>query len=252
MVIFMNILKPLNIQNTSLDIKLINNDDQAFIKYIKENKIFLTQNQGNQCFATSAFYLLFSQAPFRHAVTGTYVAIFRTAFLIISLDNRNKSDIAKLLWNVLATQNDDVNWVHCLLSKLSEELGDGKQKDQHEMLTLLLEKLQEVILNYFVKFRTICKLSFRRIYYHRGFFTPSAPQPSSVHHACMRLQMMYLQILLSLQESLLMRKNKIWTILSKKSFLVQMPTVQSVTRRERLSLCIVPQIQDTLCIQISS
>ena len=57
------------------------------------------------------------------------------------LDNRNKSDISKLLWNVLATQNDDINWLRCLLFKVSTELGDGKQKDQHEMLTLLLQRL---------------------------------------------------------------------------------------------------------------
>ena len=162
---------------------MINNDDQAFIKYIKENKIFLTQNQGNQCFATSAFYLLFSQAPFRHAVIGTYVAIFRTAYLIISLDNRNKSDIAKLLWNVLATQNDDVNWVRCLLSKLSEELGDGKQKDQHEMLTLLLEKLKEVIFIILVNLE-------QHLYYHLGGYIttegssrlPRLNHPVSIMH----------------------------------------------------------------------
>ena len=129
---------------------MINSGNQAFVKFMKENKTFLIRNQGNQCFATSALYLLFSQVPFRHAVIGIYFTKFRTAVLAMILDKRDKSDISKLLWNVLATANDDVNWLRCLLFKLSPELGDGQQKDQHEMLTLLLEKLGEVFSNYFV------------------------------------------------------------------------------------------------------
>ena len=155
------------------------------------------------------------------------------------------------MWNIIATQNDDINWLRCLLLNLSEELGDGNQKDQHEMLTLLLEKLRKVIFNYFHIFRIILHLKFRRKYYHRISFTAPEPQPSSVHHAIMRLQTMCHQNLSSLPESLLMRKSKKWEILSTEPFLVQMQTVQPVKRGGRLFLCTVATIPYTWSIQIS-
>lgn len=45
-------------------------DDQKFVKGMKGASVYKVENQGNQCFATSAFYILFAQAPFRHAIIG--------------------------------------------------------------------------------------------------------------------------------------------------------------------------------------
>ena len=52
----------------------------------------------------------------------------------------------------MSTQNCDADWIRVLLMSLSEELGDGGQKDQHEFLTLFLERLKKVIILY--KYRT--------------------------------------------------------------------------------------------------
>ena len=134
-----------NIEYSS-GIEVVRSEDQEFIDYMKANPLYLIENQGNQCFSTSLFYVLFSQEIIRKAVIGTsYQILEQLPKLIFYVDNRNKSDICKLLWNVLATQNDYKDWLSPLLLNLSSDLGNGRQHDQHETITLLLEKLQQVI-----------------------------------------------------------------------------------------------------------
>ena len=53
-------------------------DNQDFVNQMKATSDFLVENQGNQCFATSAFYMLFCQPSFRHAIIGKNLDNFRT------------------------------------------------------------------------------------------------------------------------------------------------------------------------------
>ena len=135
-------------------IEVVRGDDQEFVEFMKANPLYLIENHGNQCFACSAFYVLFSQEIIRNAVIGkSYQILEQLPKLIFYVDNRNKSDTSKILWNVMSSQNEE-DWLHHLLLNLSSELGNGRQHDQHEMITLLLEKLRQVISFYYKKFRT--------------------------------------------------------------------------------------------------
>ena len=134
-----------NIEHSS-GLEVVRGDDQEFVNFMKANPLYLIENHGNQCFACSAFYVLFSQEIIRNAVIGkSYQILEQLPKLIFYVDNRNKSDTSKILWNVMSSQNDYKDWLHDLLLNLSSELGDGRQHDQHEMITLLLEKLRQVI-----------------------------------------------------------------------------------------------------------
>ena len=52
---------------------MYNGDDQVFVDNVKAETLFLVENQGNQCFSTSMFFVLFSEAPIRQAIIGTYI-----------------------------------------------------------------------------------------------------------------------------------------------------------------------------------
>ena len=48
-------------------------DDQVFVDNVKAESLFLVENQGNQCFSTSMFFVLFSEEAIRQAIIGIYI-----------------------------------------------------------------------------------------------------------------------------------------------------------------------------------
>ena len=124
--------------------KLIFGTDDSYIEARRHYSEVAVVNQGNQCFTTTAYYMLFSQAAFRHSVIGRNLDNFRTITETICLDNRFKTRLSSLLWNVFATENEDRDYNWELLGEVSRHLADRQQHDQSEFLRLFLQQLLEV------------------------------------------------------------------------------------------------------------